>query len=59
MWRGALLPVLMLLACQPRPAPGPTPVPEPPHVQELPNLTNFERWLNTRWQTETARTANA
>jgi uncharacterized protein YbjT (DUF2867 family) len=27
--------------------------------QELPSLTNFERWLNTRWQTETARTANA
>jgi uncharacterized protein YbjT (DUF2867 family) len=27
--------------------------------RELPNLTNFERWLNTRWQTETARSAHA
>jgi hypothetical protein len=27
--------------------------------QEMPNLTNFERWLNTRWQTGTAQSANA
>jgi uncharacterized protein YbjT (DUF2867 family) len=27
--------------------------------QELPNLTSFERWLNTNWRSETGRTAGA
>jgi hypothetical protein len=36
-WRGLLLVLVLLQACQPRPAPGPTPPPEPPRVQELPN----------------------
>jgi uncharacterized protein YbjT (DUF2867 family) len=27
--------------------------------QELPNLTSFDRWLNTHWQSETGRTASA